>query len=437
LANALLRAHGPDSLGGSHPIRRVLFAPSGFVLVLVFACLGVTWSFLWMPVVHGRDAWLVGGDAWIGFPAARHVIEGKYALLYQASRGFDALPLPALLLAPVVAVGDSLHLTQTGPTPTSWWLLGPTTAVLCALLVPATGRLTLATGKTRMLWLPQTTVLVTAAIPCFLSGHFEDALAMAAFLYAAGAALEERWERSGLWFSFAIAFKEWAVLALPLLIVLVPAGRRLRVFSLSVLVPVVLLTPCLVGDFGGTVHAIVGSAVRSAVGWDYLGPVSGTFGRSAVLGAAPIVALLSRRKTVEGMLAVAAALFTARVLLEPIFTPYYVAAPLTTLVAAVIVKRRYLRWGHPVLLVLPMLWVLPLAVHTGEWWLGLVGSSAAATMPLWLGNGDGNRVQGPGPATGWALKRPQRQAEPVGDPGRRGKDTCDIGDGGNVLQLHN
>ncbi|MGH7442625.1 MAG: hypothetical protein ACREKE_08145, partial [bacterium] len=61
--------------------------------------------------------------------AARFIDHGAYPFLYQARNGFDALPLPALLMAPVVALGDHLHLVEGYPEPvlhpTMWLIVGP------------------------------------------------------------------------------------------------------------------------------------------------------------------------------------------------------------------------------------------------------------------------------------------------------------------------
>jgi len=75
-----------------------------------------------------RHAWIIPGDIWYVTAAAHYVQNGALGYLYSAGPHYDALPLSAIFLAPVVAIGDRLRLTQGYPLPvhhaTMWLLLG-------------------------------------------------------------------------------------------------------------------------------------------------------------------------------------------------------------------------------------------------------------------------------------------------------------------------
>lgn len=351
--------------------------------IAVFTVGFTAWTLLWMPLVHGARLWVVPGDEWLSVGPARYIAEGRYPMLYGAQRGFDALPLVALVLSPFVAIGDHLRLAQVGAEPSLLLVVGPVGALACSLVAPATRAFAWQMGVRRRLWLLQATVLVTCALPCALWGHFEDALAMASLLYTWRAAAQGRWVTAAMWCSLAVASKEWAVLAVPFLIVLTPAGTRLRVLVASAAVPALLVAPCLVGDFSLTLRAIFCSAMPTVSGWDYLGRFAGTAGRLAVLGAAPVVAVTFRRRGVGSSLSIVAAMFAARVIVEPLLLSYYVAAPLTALLAAVVAAKGCATARDLVLIVLPMLWILPDVGHGVAWWLGLAVAAGGATVPLW------------------------------------------------------
>ena len=346
-----------------------------------FTALFTLWSLL--PGIYHGASYRLPYDVWLNSGPARAILAGHYGSMYKVSGGFDALPIAPLLLVPVVALSDLLHLTESRTGASLWLLLCPVTSFLCSLVAPAARSLAWAVGRRTNLWMLQATVLLACALPCALWGHFEDALALACLMYAWRAASRARWDAAALWCSVAVASKEWAVLAVPFLVVMAPAGRRVKALLLCALLPAVLVAPCLVADFRSTVLGIFDSAGRAKLGWDYLGRVAGTVGRTTVLIAAPATALVLGRKRLGSTLSVIAFLFAMRVILEPYVFTYYVVAPLGTLIIAVVVKEGRITARDQVFLVLPMLWVIPEMTRSGAWYLGWAITWVMATAPLW------------------------------------------------------
>jgi len=178
-------------------------------------------------------------------------------------------------------------------------------------------------------------VLFPAAV---VFGHFEEMLALAFGLFATRALLEERWARAALLLGVAIAFKQWAVLAVPPFVVVAPPGLRLRVLRLALVLPVALVAVPLAVDWSHASLALFRPLSFPQLGhaalWIHRSatPIVGTPTRVAAVATAVGIALcLRRRRSAEAILAAVALALLARVWLEPVAFAYYLCPPLALL----------------------------------------------------------------------------------------------------------
>jgi hypothetical protein len=363
-----------------------------------------------------RRAWIIPGDIWYVTAAAHYVQNGALGYLYSAGPHFDALALSAVLLAPVVAVGDALHLTQGYPLPvhhaSMWLLLAPVTLLLPGLLVLAAGRaLAWELGCRRGLWQIQVLLAVTVLLPAAVWGHFEDALALALLLEGVRRVMTGRLDGGFFLVALAICAKQWAVLAVPVLLVCVPRDRRVRAAAVALALPAALVAFPLAVDWAHASRALLFKAtpIRSRVG--HVSPLVHEWGvhasvllRGAALAGSLLVAVRSRlvpaRPDWPRALGAIGVCFLLRGILEPVGFAYYLgpgAAVLTLAVVAGAVRGKGPsgtgRSRVAGLAVAPVaagavLWSLWVHGSGWTWWLpelgccaALVGWAAAAIGP--------------------------------------------------------
>jgi len=207
---------------------RAAWLASAFAVVMaVFVSFELPWYFS----LHG---WLMPGDISWMTRSAQWVDYGAMGSVYAANHWYLTLPGYLLLLAPVVQVGDMLHLANNYPFPiphpTMWLLTGPFTALCCATVIPATDRLAaaLCVPKLRREMLAVGVAVLVAVPTTIFSGHGEDMLALAGVELATVAAIGGRWSRVGWILAFAVVFQEWALLAVPVLVAASPQGQKIK-----------------------------------------------------------------------------------------------------------------------------------------------------------------------------------------------------------------
>jgi hypothetical protein len=372
----------------------------GVLFVGAYLC----WS-LRLPLLWGHHAaWDVPGDIWEVYSSAIYVVHGGYAFLYDPGTGYAALPLPAIIVAPFEWLGERLHLVAGIPDyvrrPSMWLVLAPVVAIGCTPVIWAARSLAWELGVRQRLWLVQLNALLVVSVPCALFGHFEDALAVAGIFMAWRAAARSNWMATAIWCAVSIASKEWAVLAVPMMICQAPRGRRARLGVIAAGTPLLLLAPCLLRDFGNTVTAIfVASSAPAAPGNGHVGLLSGLvpgeFTQAAVLVVAAAFGLFRKPSLPMAMCGVGV-LFAFRVIAEPVAFLYYFSAPLAVLATIVVTSGRRVSLARFGLTLVPLLWALPLHINPGVWWSGMGLASAALATVVRDALRQGSRRRGTG-----------------------------------------
>jgi hypothetical protein len=347
----------------------------GVIFVGGYLC----WSFR-LPMLWGdHAAWDLPADIWEVYYSAIYVAHGGYAFLYDPAAGYAALPLPAIIVAPFVSLGEHLHLVAGSPwylrRPSMWLVLAPVVAIGCTPVIWAARSLAWELGVRQRLWLVQLNALLVVSVPCAVFGHFEDALAMAGVFMAWRAAIRSNWVAMAFWLAFAIASKEWAVLALPIMVAQAPRNQRVRLGAIAVGTPLLLVLPCLVSDTGNTIRAIFISSYAGAVpGNGHVGLLSELVpGAVTQVGALALAAVsgLFRKWSLRTAMRAVAALFALRVFVEPVSFIYYFSAPLAVLTMVVATSGRRVTLPRSGLALVPWLWVWPLHINHAVWWLGM------------------------------------------------------------------
>jgi hypothetical protein len=372
-----------------------------------------------------RRAWIIPGDIWYVTAAAHYVQNGALGYLYGAGPHFDALALPAVLLAPVVAVGDALHLTQGYPLPvhhaTMWLLLAPVTLLLPGVLVLAAGRaLAWELGCRQGLWRIQAVLAVTVLLPTAVWGHFEDALALALVLEGVRRVVSGRLDGGFFCVALAICAKQWAILAVPVLVGCVPRDRRARAATVALVLPAALAAFPLAVDWAHASRALLfqSTPLGSRVG--HVSPLVGAWGvhasvllRGAAFAGSLVVAARSRltraRPDWPRALGAIGVCFLLRGILEPVGFAYYLgpgAAVITLAIAAAATRgkgrsgrdRSWVAGLGPVSVVAAgvVLWSLWVHGSGWTWWLPELGWCAAllGCLAAAVGHEEGTRVPG-------------------------------------------
>lgn len=292
-------------------------------------------SFFWRERVSHLIGWEVPGDIWGMVRQAQYVESGAVAYVYDVPGQF-ALPLFPILLAPVVTIGDHFHLVIGYPAPLFWPSMWPLIAGFCVPL----GVFPLMSARTLVGPGPEIRQLCGQAViggvvlaPMYRFGHYEDMLALACVFVAVRLIEEEpRGWMGPLMFGVAIAFKQWALLGLPVLILAVPAARRARALTTAAVLPALLALPLLVFDFHAAAAALFGSPSFAG---SYLGHVIPLMsGKPHVVVTAPFrvatfvlaafLAVVTWRRRVPSVAAMAL-VFLGRALLEPVMYAYYLS----------------------------------------------------------------------------------------------------------------
>jgi hypothetical protein len=280
-------------------------------------------------------------DLWVAVDAARYAANGALGYMYESSRFLTALPLYPILLAPLVAVGQAMGLSEPpAPTATMYLLLAPFTVGLATpLLHQVRGLLRDVGARTSARAVQVWTALLVAVPVLVVYGHGEDALALLALLAAVRLAGRERWVAAGFLLGFAIASKQWAVLALPALLAHGPQGERSRLAAASLALPAALTLFVLAVDWPHASPALLHPPNYPAYGhaapWVDAGAatvVTAPFRLGALALAVVLAARCGRGTTRSRLLAVLGLTLLARCAFEPVVHVYYLAPGLCLLV---------------------------------------------------------------------------------------------------------
>jgi hypothetical protein len=314
-----------------HPWRLAL------LLTLLTIGLGMLSSMVLVPLVTGFHGWQPPDDAWTGILAGQYVSNGAIGFVYSSSPFYVISPLLAVLLAPATFTADQLKLVYDVPFPvphpTAWLLFGPYAMALCFAVYVAARRLARQVGLAAQAAIVQWAALILAVIPMvILYGHVEDALGLAALMFAVVLLLEERYRPAAIALGLAIACKQTALLALPLVIALAPKEQRVGMAVRSLAIPAALVALPLIRDWHTATSQLFAAksyphALSHTALWiahpDQI--VAGTPGRLVALLFAGALGwwMRDRREDVPLILAALGLVLLSRLVFEPRVVLYY------------------------------------------------------------------------------------------------------------------
>ena len=356
-----------------HPWRAALWLGLGVIVA------GMLWSLaIWPRIEHARPGfWLPPADVWHPLVAAGQVVDGSIGSIYRPDRYYVAGPLFVLFLAPVEALSKAFGLTEGYPVvlarPSSWLVYGPYgLATAIPLLYAARALATQAGVRSGRLAVQLGTVVLVMAPVGLAFGHYEDVLALTLVMLAAREVLRGRPLASAVMLALAMATKQWAVLALPTLVVAAPPGGRVRSLGVAVAVTAALFAIPLALDWQHASRALFAARTFPQNGAAALWIASGTssvVGTPVRLGAVAVALLMAwllrRRARDPGALVAGVGLaLLSRFLFEPVVYSYYLGPGL----AFLLVHER-IRSGRSLrTVVLGTGWLLWFQVWPATWW---------------------------------------------------------------------
>lgn len=240
-------------------VRRMFPLLATAMLLLI----GMAATLWWGPGLIGRSAWAIPHDLWGTMTAARRLAHGDLAGLYTKPTGLISLPGAAVILLPVVLVGEAAGLSfalpsvQHFPQPPLWLLAGPAEIVLSATVlfaadavaerlgVPLARRATLAAAGAFVLW------SVSARW-----GHPEDAVAVGLLLGSILALANGRPARAAWLMGAALAVQPLVLLAVPFLVMVIPPRRQPGFVLRAAIPPAAALGAAAVANWTATWNAV-------------------------------------------------------------------------------------------------------------------------------------------------------------------------------------
>lgn len=350
--------------------------------------------------LHGFDVWYSPGDIWQMVDGGRYVWHGALGYVYQGTPSY-ALPLSFILTAPISAIISHFNLVEgilPIPRPTAWLVAGPFGLLFNIFLLDAVRRLAWDLGLRRRLLGVQLLTVLLVMVPMFEWGHFEDVIALTFVLYGTRYLLRNDFVRAPLLISIAVSSKQWAVMLVPLMVVLAPKGQHMRALMASCALPVLFLGLMLSVDLRDTATSLFSpvNLGRNAPGHvaffvTWLGSKTSAVSRAVGLIFAPLLALLLRTKltsTVRFLLAMSL-LLLIRPFSEAINYSYYWSPPLLMAALTGVCKHGRLRvrdWLFPILAVA---WTLPHGNPRSMWlWWGVLAVLLVGTYLVAAANAD-------------------------------------------------
>jgi hypothetical protein len=348
---------------------------SSIVLGLVFLLLFSVYTLFGLPSISFLPRWPVHADTWMATSVSRAITHGAFAHLYSRT-GYDALPLWPILLVPVVAGSDALGRSGTlGAHPTMALMVVPYSLMVGVLVLHAGRTLAWSLGHRNRLWLVQGCLLMTVVLPCAVAGHMEDALAIAFLLYALRRYLAGQLDSAALLLAVAISSKQWAILALPLLVAFASASRRLRFLSLALSLPALLGAAALMLDFTHAYPLLLAPSAFTHNPGIHLGATmvlgerASRLARPCVLAGSLLIARLVRKRDPASLMCALAATLLLRPLFEPLLFPYYLAPGLAILGIIGFSAADQPTFAGVIPPIALMLWALDTTVSGITWWI--------------------------------------------------------------------
>jgi hypothetical protein len=362
-------------------------------LVGVFVVIvGVSYSLLLAPILLHWRGWWLNAEAFSPVYAGRWVWNGAYAYLYEADSAWIAGPLLPVVVAPVAGVQDLFALTDNLrfglPHPTLWLVLMPyglSFSIPLLMSVRSLARV-LVTDSRALIWLQWGTVALVLTSTAIVFSHYEDVLALTFLLLATRDALTRReGVRGAIFAGVAVAFKQWSVLALPILFVSVPR-RRTRWAVVALGIPAVLMGIPLAVDWPDASRALLSGRAFPMKGhpalWvgDTHQVIVGTgFRTLAVVFALVIAWVIRRRPDARTVLAALGLAFLVRLAFEPVVFGYYPCPALLFLAFHELATTERIR--RTVTIGVLMQGLFPFHFVPAVWWTIELGLSAILVMP--------------------------------------------------------
>jgi hypothetical protein len=239
-------------------IRR-LFPILGTVGLLALGMAGTIWG----PRYYGTKAWATPDDLWATLVAAQRLLHGDLGGLYTPPTNLVSFPGAAIILVPVVALIDAVHLPITIPAPPRganhgvWLVAGTYQTIISAVVLFVADEIAERLGLSR----PKRALLAGAGAIALWNvtirwGHPEDAVSTGLLLLAILALSESRTGRAGWLIGAAVAIQPLVLLAIPILLAVI-APRRIPGFLARSSVPAaVLLAVAAAANWHATFTAV-------------------------------------------------------------------------------------------------------------------------------------------------------------------------------------
>lgn len=375
--------------------------PSALLLGLTFTAAAMAWSLLYYPA-HGLKGYRTPGDFWVTLRSAQYVANGALGYIYEATVTYYSLPLFPILLAPLAWMVEYWHLTEAPvPTATAWLLVGPFALATAVPLLYAVRSLAVAAGRRGRELTAQLGIVVLVLGPvAWKYGHYEDILALAFTMVAVREVINGRSSRAAALVGLAVGCKQWAVVVVPLVVLLFP-GKRLKLAAIALALPCLLAGFPLLVDWEHAHAHLLGARNFPQFGhlalWaDGSGDTVLTlpFRLVALAIAIAISVLVSRRRFARDPRALFAALgiiLYVRCLFEPVLHAYYLAPALAFLLLHEGHRRG--RYRRTLTLGCALFVVFAFHSHPVLWWMTFALASAALLAPaaqdLMLAKGGG------------------------------------------------
>lgn len=390
------------------------------------------WSLFIYPAFNSiprvqHNYWLVPSDAWKTLLASHDVVWAGFSFIYEAGVGlstkgtlvdpygtlqFQAGPLFPILLTPVAwiqgifpTLGESYPAWN--PRPGAWLVYGPYASLIASfpflyairstVTTAAASARTAATDavdrarETPNLVRLQIAGAVLVLVPTvIITGHFEDALAVAFLMLAARDIARQRWLRAAAMIALVFSLSLWSLLFIPLAFFMMPRKVWFK-FSVLLLFPLIVYVGALASDWAAASRALFQAVTYPEFGHGALwvhatGPVSAAPIRLGALALAVFIAwrMRSRASSIE-LISTFAVILTVRLAFEPVMTAYYVAPALGFMLLEEFMAKgrvwRSLATGVPLI----ALCVIP--VHGNRsfaafaWWAAFTVISVIAVWP--------------------------------------------------------
>lgn len=359
-------------------------------------------------IAHGNVACAYPPGGSVDFPLTAPlypVVAGGLAALFRVGHGFP-FPNQAALghncltwLAPMTRWSNQTHAL----TPTlrfgyiGWFALA---AGIVAVMRSS--------GRGRNGWEPAILIAVACTPPVFMClqslFHPQDLLAMGLILLGVSCAQRNAWMWAGVLMGLAFASQQFALLAVALLFVIVPAKRRLAFSSSAVATIAVIVIPLMALSSGRALRVALtgsagGGALVTSIPWEF--HLTGSSAND-VLRALPVIAVVglalwARRRLSNAvmepvvLISLLATTLALRLVFEGGLYGYYFMATAVSIVLLDFIRRTFrvevILWVALVALVFsPLPWGrdrLTYGVHMWVWQLVLVPPAVAlAISPL-------------------------------------------------------